>query len=79
MIGHRRADHLVVTITRTAPEARLVPRKGVEHPPPRKRRLLLRLWDRMKAEALHLLPSFVFLFLAAAGPGPIAISRSAKI
>ena len=42
-----------MTTTRTAPE-RTLPR----------RRFLLRFWERMKTEAVHLLPGFLFFFLA---------------
>ncbi|HVE41005.1 MAG TPA: hypothetical protein VNM14_14010 [Planctomycetota bacterium] len=51
-----------MTITRTAPE-RTLPRRRAEAVPLR-RRLLLRFWDRMKTEAVHLLPGFLFFFLA---------------
>jgi len=51
-----------MTDTRIAPQ-RTLPQKRVEHAPPR-RRFLLRFVDRLKAEALHLLPSFLYFFFA---------------
>jgi len=52
-----------VTITRTPPESRVLPRKGEAPAPPRKR-LILRFVALLRREAAHLLPSFLFFYLS---------------